>query len=145
METTQEDLTGPNELAERTGPFYDIDGICSWLGITEDDVHDRILNDELLAVFTVDDVPLFPVWQFEENGSLNSNLQETLAILNEGIRSFGDASGWMVAWWLCATYGSAMDGVLFDGIPIYAHLKNGELVEEIQSLAVHDAMCWGAV
>lgn len=149
--TSHEDKTGRNELAERTGPFYDVPGLISWLGIDKDEVNRRIDSSEIISVVTADGVNLFPVWQFEKDGTVNPDLADVLNTLNAGIRELGDTSGWTVALWLSAQFSGLLDASLpmdkqerGEELPIYQHLRNGTLVNSIKEVAENDAAGWGA-
>lgn len=154
MTTTQavvEDKTAPNELAERTGPFYDIPGLIGWLGINKDEVTRRVQGSEILSVVTADGITLFPVWQFEKDGTVNSDLTDVIKTLNGGIRELGDTSGWTVALWLSTQFSGFLDASLSmdkqekgETLPIYQHLRNSTFIDSIKEIAENDATGWAA-
>lgn len=144
--------TGRNELAERTGPFYNTEGLVSWLGIDESEVKRRISSGEVLTTVTADEVNLFPVWQFNEDGTINPDLLDVIAILNSGRTELGDQHGWTVALWLSTKFSGLQDAdsvqegnLKITAVPLYEHLKNGIAVNGIKELATNDANRWNAL
>jgi len=148
---TRQDPTARNELAERTGPFYNLEGVKSWLGIDDAELSRRISEDEILVTVTADGVSLIPAWQFNDDGTVNPDFLAVLKTLNAGSSELGDTTGWTVALWLSTKLAGLADTNTEDGkkeksesVPLYQHLKNGNFTEEIKELAENDARRWAA-
>jgi hypothetical protein len=123
-----------NELAERTGPFYDTSALASWLGVTRDALDRRSQNGALLSVTTSDGMRLYPAWQFTaEGGSLVPGLHDVLTVLRGG-----SGDGWTIALWLVTPV------VDLNGRSAIEWLKAGGAASRVLELARYDAAAWSA-
>lgn len=141
MDTSDQD----NTLAERTGPFYSLVGLCEWLNKSEDWVFKKVQYREILAASTVDGIMLFPVWQFEEDGSVNADLQKAIKVLYSAepkvsFESKGKllpGACWFTLSFLTLDYPFTLPTNVSteqkdaERLPLYRHLRNGYFVEEI--------------
>lgn len=71
-----------NALVERCGPFYDTDGLTTWLGLPRQQVHERREARTLLGCPTAEGELIYPVWQFQDNGELLPGLPSVLMVLS---------------------------------------------------------------
>lgn len=122
-----------NDLAERTGPFYDTSTLSSWLGVTRDALDQRDQDGMLLSVTTSDGVRLYPAWQFAPDGRLVPGLPEVLTVLRAGT-----GSGWTIALWLVTPV------LELDGKSAIQWLTEGRAAVCVLELARRDAAAWSA-
>ena len=86
---------GLRALDDALGPFYDSAGMQAWLGLSQEEVTDLVLNKKVLAVEAEPGDFLFPASQFGENGAFLPRLAEVLEVLRES-----DSDSWTHALWL---------------------------------------------
>lgn len=140
------------KLGNAIGPYYDLAGLAAGFGKSDDEISESIFTHDILAAVTADDVIVFPVWQFEEDGSVNANLREAAKILySVEHSSFYSEDGSMLAGagWFALSFlimpfpFSLPDGSsdpLYAGsekLPIYKHLQQDSFIQEIM-WEIHD-------
>jgi hypothetical protein len=108
------------------GPFLDDDSVRDLLGVTHRELAVSVANDDVLAVITSDNVPLFPAFQFGEHGELLPGLRSVVRFL----RPVVDDS-WDVALWLRTKSSD------FDGLSAAQLLHNDE-VDRVLRIAERD-------
>ncbi|AFM20040.1 hypothetical protein Mycch_5363 (plasmid) [Mycolicibacterium chubuense NBB4] len=123
-------LPSSHPFDEATGPFYDADGVARRLRTTSADVLRRAESNTLLACPTAEGTPVFPVYQFNADGSTVAGLSDVLAAM-EG----GTADRWQVALWM----NTPVD-TLNDQTPAQA-LRAGD-AKAVRKLAEHTAARW---
>lgn len=123
-------LPSSHPFDEATGPFYDADGVARRLRTTSADVLRRAESNTLLACPTAEGTPVFPVCQFNADGSTVSGLSDVLAAMQGGT-----ADRWQVALWM----NTPVDA-LNDQTPAQA-LRAGD-AKAVRKLAEHTAARW---
>lgn len=123
-----------NRLAQKVGPFYDGEGVGTWLGVTRQSIKKRRDARTILACRTSEGRFIYPVWQFQDDGQLLPGLPEVLKVLATGI---DDA--WTWALWLQTPVPGELDGKT-----VTDWLRGGGDVESILRLARNDAAAWAA-
>lgn len=133
-------------MGNAIGPYYDLAGVAAGFRKSNEEISASLLTHDVLAAVTADDVIVFPVWQFEEDGSINADLLEAAKILYSAEHpSFYSEDGSMLAGagWFALSFlilpfpFSLPDGSsdpLYIGserLPIYRHLQQGSFVQEI--------------
>lgn len=137
------------DIADITGPFYDVAGLGILLEKDEDEILRRAENFEIISVIPSDGGKFFPAWQFEPDGTVKTELLDVANTLNRGLSSIQDTSGWTTAVWLITIFPlPADDGYIepeyvdVTPLPMYKHLQNGTLVEDIKWFAQDDVNRW---
>lgn len=121
-------------LVQKGGPFYDVAGLATWLGLPYREIHERREAGTLLGCSTAEGELIYPVWQFQDNGELLPGLSSILEVLSRGI---GD--GWTWALWLQTAVSDELDGK-----SAAEWLRDGGDVEPVLQLAANDAAVWAA-
>jgi len=85
-----------SRLAEDTGPFYSEQSLRRWLNLSGEELERLIADGRMLTCLTSDNLRVFPVWQFDDEGHLLGGIQEVIGLF----RSAGLPDGWTVAKWL---------------------------------------------
>lgn len=123
-----------NPLMEAVGPYYDTRGLQEWLGLSRQALRKRVQAHKILACKTDDNVLLYPVWQFRDDGTVVEYFDEVLTILASGM----DAPwGWGA--WLTAVLEDELDG-----LSAAEWLYSGRDPEAVKTLAREDAASWAA-
>lgn len=123
-------LPSSHPFDEATGPFYDADGVARRLRTTAADILRRAESNTLLACPTAEGTPVFPVCQFNADGSTVAGLPDVLAAMDGGT-----ADHWQIALWM----NTPVD-TLNDQTPAQA-LRAGD-VKTVRKLAEHTAARW---
>lgn len=123
-----------NALVERCGPFYDTDGLLSWLGLPYREIQERREARAILGCPTTGGDFIYPVWQFKDNGELLPGLSSILELLSSGIDD-----SWTWALWLQTAVPDELDGK-----PATEWLRDGGDVGPVLQLAANDAAVWAA-
>jgi hypothetical protein len=140
-----QELAEPAELARRmvaamplphvwdsqVGPFYDTAGLCRWLGISRQAVHDRVRRRVLLAVTTSDGKTVYPAWQFDDAGQALPGMREVLEVFKDI-----PPNDWAVAVWL-----TTPDEMLGNLTPAQA-LRNMDAIDAVRRIAMDVAARW---
>lgn len=136
-------------LAEVTGPFYDASTLADWIGLTVDEIHKAADGNMFIWARAGDGSLAFPVWQFNDDGSVNPDLLSVANALHPDEPGVKD--GWMALIWLTSVFPDRdKDGQTEPGyenlqeLPVYQHLKNGDCVTDLMQEALHDAYQWTA-
>lgn len=134
------------KMANAIGPYYDVGGLSSHIGKSDEEISEGIVNHDILSAVTADDIIVFPVWQFEEDGTVNKNLREAAKILYSAeLGSYYAEDGSMLAgagWFALSFLTLPFPFSLPDGspdpsykgaekLPLYRHLQQGSFVPEI--------------
>ena len=82
----------PEVWAEVIGPVYSLAGAARRLGLSMEEVIDRVIATEVWALTTTDGVTVFPASQFTEADTVIEGLPEILRIFEDA----GEA-GWTLA------------------------------------------------
>ncbi|MDY7528125.1 MULTISPECIES: hypothetical protein [unclassified Cryobacterium] len=77
------------------GPFYDMDGLQAWLGLSEQAVLDLVVEGHILSVETMEGELLFPSKQFGQEGAFLPHLSLVLRIMRRS-----NLNDWSTALWL---------------------------------------------
>ncbi|MXP20266.1 hypothetical protein GIY30_02690 [Gordonia sp. HNM0687] len=141
-------LDDPDVLAERMiaalplgdpydaliGPFYDMQGIIGFLGITKNAVVKRLRAGHLIGcqLANASRSWVFPTWQFGGEPVLVDGMAEAWAIVTV------DADPWTAAAWMCS--GNAG----LDGTTPVAWLRAGRPVDDVVAAARRTAARWSA-
>ncbi|NMR28661.1 hypothetical protein [Crystallibacter degradans] len=131
---TLPDKDNRNHMVDRVGPFYDTAGLERWLGISRQALRKRVQSHKLLACKTEDNVLLYPVWQFRDDGTLIPGLHEVLEILADGMEA-----PWSWGLWLTARVDDELGGM-----SAADWLASGRDPERVKDLAREDAAGWAA-
>jgi ribosomal protein L2 len=122
-----------SELVVRIGPFYDNLVLTTWLGITDQEVNNRVHQGEIISCLFSDGVRLFPIWQFTEFGTLLPGLLEVLRELLKGTKD-----NWTIALWLVT------DDDELGAKSAVQWLAEGGALDPVLQSARHDAKGWAA-
>ncbi len=123
-------MTVPGSFDEAVGPFYDANGAARRMRLTTQTVRRRAQCHRLLACPTTEDRLVFPVFQFNPDGTAVAGLEQVLTALASGTQD-----RWQVALWL-----STPNDQLNGRTPRDA-LKAGASVA-VQSVAEQTASRW---
>ncbi|MBG6185307.1 hypothetical protein IWX65_003286 [Arthrobacter sp. CAN_A214] len=123
-----------NAMAEKVGPFYEPSGLMAWLDITKQGLGRRRESDTIIGCKTQEGYFVYPVWQFQDDGTLIPGLREVLKVLATGIKD-----GWTWALWLT----SEVPGQL-DGKSAVQWLTEGRDPQAVLNIARGDATAWAA-
>lgn len=85
-----------SRLAEDTGPFYSEQSLRRWLNVSVEELERLIADGRMLTCLTSDNLRVFPVWQFDDEGHVLGGIHEVIGLF----RSAGLPDGWTVAKWL---------------------------------------------
>lgn len=88
-------LPASHPFDEVAGPFYDADGVARRLQTTRSEVVDRAANNRLLACPTAEGALVFPLSQFNADGSSVAGLSDVLSTMAKGT-----SDRWQVALWM---------------------------------------------
>ncbi|WP_051299335.1 hypothetical protein [Arthrobacter castelli] len=124
-----------NQLLNKVGPYYDTRGLQEWLRLSRQALRKRAKAHKLLACKTDDNVLLYPVWQFLDDGSVLPHLDEVLTILASG----SPEAPWSWGAWLTAVVDDELDGK-----SAAQWLRDGYDPESVKALAREDAASWAA-
>lgn len=84
-----------SRLAGVVGPFYSRSSVLRWLGLTEEGLDGRVREGALIECVTSDGVPVYPTFQFEDDGEVIAGIEEiTPMFLEVGL------AGWTLSRWL---------------------------------------------
>jgi hypothetical protein len=135
----------PAQLAERSaalipaahpfaavGPFYTTRALRVWLGVTRQALAARVAAHTLLGCPTQRSERVFPVWQFQADGSPIPYLDAILTAL-----SAGTEDPWVWAAWLAATVPEQLGGE-----PAWKLLASERDPEPVITLARRSAASW---
>lgn len=96
------------------GPFHDVSGVARRLHVSEDEIHQRVVQNQLLACTTTDGALLYPAFQFRPDGSPLPGLEPVLTSM-----ALGTKDRWQVALWMTTPsdqlQGQAPNEALSDG------------------------------
>lgn len=123
-----------NALAEKVGPFYDVTGLMTWLGVSRQEIQARREAGTILGCPTAEGELIYPVWQFQDDGELLAGLPAVLEVLASGIED-----SWTWALWLRTAVPDELDGK-----PAAEWLRDEGDVEPVLQLAANDAAVWAA-
>lgn len=123
-----------NAMAEKVGPFYETSGLVVWLDITKQGLQRRRDTNAIIGCKTQEGHHVYPVWQFQEDGTLIPGLRDVLKVLATGIQD-----GWTWALWLT----SELPGQL-DGISAVQWLTECRDPQAVLDIAREDATAWAA-
>lgn len=84
--------TSSEVWAEVIGPVYSLAGAARRLGISMEEVIDRVITTEVWALTTTDGVIVFPASQFTEADTIVEGLPEVLRIFEDA-----GENGWTLA------------------------------------------------
>ncbi|MEE3851331.1 hypothetical protein VZC37_13380 [Gordonia sp. LSe1-13] len=116
------------------GPFYDMQGMVGFLGITKNAIVKRLSTGRLIGCQL--DNPsrswVFPTWQFGDDHGLVDGMAEVWAILTV------DADPWTAATWMC----SANAGL--DDLTPVDWLRSGRRIDDVIAAARHTTARWSA-
>lgn len=88
-------VEGQSRLAELVGPFYSRSALLRWLGLTEEGLDGRVREGTLIECVTSDGVPVYPTFQFEDDGEVIAGIGEIMPMFLElGL------AGWTLSKWL---------------------------------------------
>lgn len=139
-----------NNLGSTIGPFYLLDNLSNYLNKSVEEAEEAMEKYELLYAITADDVTVFPVWQFNFDGTVSQTLQDVARILYRAeLKSLTSKDGkhlpgygWSTLAFLSANFPFYFDEIDFSQpgsehladvrtVPVYTNLCNGEFIEEI--------------
>ncbi|WP_323958859.1 hypothetical protein GC088_09885 [Arthrobacter sp. JZ12] len=123
-----------NALVEKVGPFYDLDGLATWLNLTHHQIQARREKQMILACSTADGEFIYPAWQFRGDGEILPGLSSVLRVLATGIND-----GWTWALWLQTAIPEELGGKT-----VTDWLRNEGDVEPVLQLAAIDAAAWSS-
>ena len=86
-------VSKPNKMADLVGPFYRPGTVAARLGCHVEDLAEHEAAGGLLGLLTSDNVKVYPVFQFTENGTVRPELVPMLS-------TFTGIDSWSVAVWL---------------------------------------------
>jgi hypothetical protein len=112
------------------GPFYDADGLARRSGLSPADVIELAKTNKLLGCPTAEGALVFPVSQFNPDGSSVAGLDQVLGTMAEGT-----SDRWQVALWL-----NTPSDQVHDRTPAQA-LRHGD-TRGVQELAGETAARW---
>ncbi|MGN6160229.1 MAG: hypothetical protein ACTHOG_00845 [Marmoricola sp.] len=123
---------------EELGPFYDTAGVCRWLGISRQALHQKVKAHQILGLTTGDGQRIYPAWQFAPDGRPLTGLVDLLRTLSPAA-----ADPWTVAVWLTRTVPELGDRSAVD---VMRALKpvgpRGDAWEQLLAEATEDASHW---
>ena len=120
------------DIGSQIGPFYDAKGVLVWLGITSSDLDERRARHSIFACSTADGEAVFPVWQFQPDGTLLPGLRDVLETLASGTQD-----EWTWALWLTGRVPGQLDGK-----SVVQWLEEGLDPMPVANLARWDASSW---
>lgn len=88
-------MTALGSFDEAVGPFYDLNGVARRTRLTTHTVRRRAQRHRLLACPTAEGRWVFPVFQFNPDGTVVAGLEQVLTALASGTQD-----RWQVALWL---------------------------------------------
>ncbi|GAA1100178.1 MAG: hypothetical protein IJH84_06135 [Saccharopolyspora sp.] len=95
--TDTDDSDGAGSLLDQlVGPFYDADGVTSYLTVTDAELSAMVAADHVIAVPLAAGTPVFPAWQFRPDRRVDEQLLAVWRALR------GAADPWTAACWMCA-------------------------------------------
>jgi hypothetical protein len=120
-------------LNDIVGPFYDAEGLTRWLGISTDELLERVVDKLILSCPTQDDGDVYPAWQFDAEGRSLPGLGDTIRAL-----SASTDDPWQIAIWF-----SSPSSYLGDKSP-REWLRQELDAEVVLDLAVKSAARWNS-
>lgn len=123
-------LPSSHPFDDIVGPFYDADGVARRSGFSPADVTELANTNKLLGCATAEGALVFPVSQFNPDGSSVAGLPQVLGTMAEGT-----SDRWQVALWLNTPFEQ-----LHDRTPAQA-LRHGD-THGVQELAGETAARW---
>lgn len=116
----------------KLGPFYATPGLCRWLGISRQGLHQKVLKHQMLACTTAAGQRVYPAWQFTPDRRIIPGLTAVLPIL------LAATDPWTAAMWLT----SASDRL--DGDTAITVLRRTTDSSPVVAAATADAARWAA-
>ena len=115
---------------EQVGPFYDTSGLRSWTGTSRQAISGQVQRGSIIACQLEDGGWVYPVWQFNEDGSTKRPLIDVWRALR-GPSDSPHADRWTCALWMRAPHPA------LDGYTPEERVNGGGSLDEVLALA-HD-------
>lgn len=122
---------------EQVGPFYDTSGLRSWTRTSRQAIAGQVQRGSIIACQLQDGAWVYPVWQFDQDGSTKRPLIDVWRALR-GPKDRPHADPWTCALWMCAPH-PALDGQT----PV-ERVDGGGSLDEVLALAHDIGQRWAA-